>query len=225
VSKMGLVLVCLLGSTTLWAQSPAPSTAAPDTTPRQSSDSTVTLSANLDGTQSLPTPLRRAEPSDPTGSDASKQPTLYPKVFSRTKPIPTGRSGLRMSGPWSGRDTNFCQSCGKAMTFRQAALDKKATALWASALALTVADVEVLVSRQCLRAGTCREGNPLLGQTRSQQYALRLPVLAAAWMTASWLRKGDEHRHVKGMKYWWIFPEIYQAASGAGVISNLIHAH
>lgn len=225
MSKMGLVLVCLLCSTTLWAQSPALSSAAPNTNPPQSSESAVTLGGNLDGTQQLPTPWRRTEPSDPAGTDASKQRVLYPEVFSRTKPIPTGRSGLHMIGPWSGGDTHFCQSCGKAMTFRQAALDKKATALWASALALTVADVEVLVSRRCLRAGTCREGNPLLGQTRSQQYALRLPVLAAAWMTASWLRKGDERRHVKGMKYWWIFPEIYQAASGAGVISNLIHAH
>ena len=225
MSKMGLVLVCLLSSTTVWAQSPTASSATSNPNPPQSSDAAVGLNANLDGSQPLPTPWHGTDLPDPPGSNAPKQNAVYPNAFTRTNPLHTGRIGLHMGSPWNVRDTSLCQWCAKPMTFRQAALDKKATALWAGALALTVADVEVLVSRQCLRAGTCREGNPLLGQTRSQQYAMRLPVLAAAWMSASWLRKGDARRHTKGFKYWWIFPEIYQAASGAGVISNLTLVH
>jgi hypothetical protein len=122
---------------------------------------------------------------------------------------------------WTAREINSCNFCSKPMTFRRAALDKKAIGMWAAAVALTVADIEVLASRPCISAGTCREGNPLLGQTRAQQYALRLPILAGAWIGTAWLRKGNQRLHIGGMEHWWVLPGIYQSTTTAAVAANL----
>jgi hypothetical protein len=53
----------------------------------------------------------------------------------------------------------------------------------------TVADIET--THACINAGTCREGNPLLGQSRPQAYAVAMSINAAAfWAAASEKRHG-----------------------------------
>lgn len=124
------------------------------------------------------------------------------------------------------RDVNSCAWCGRPMTWKQAAFDKKALPMWLGALALGIADTEYTLSRPCMKAHTCREGNPALGNTRGRQYAVRLPVLVFAWWATAKLRRGDPEAHIGGMKHWWIMPLLYQAAPSVGLVSNMArHPH
>ena len=53
------------------------------------------------------------------------------------------------------------------------------------------------------------------------QYGIRLPIIAAAWMTTAWFRKGDKRYHIGGMKHWYVLPLIYHAASTLGIASGI----
>jgi len=222
MAKKRYVLFCFLYSTTLLAQAQTPSSAEPNTNPTKGPPSALTASAGLDGTQEEQTALhRRPTASEPAGNEAQLPDWLHPAWLTGAETIPRGMVWVPAGKQWSAREINSCSWCSKPMTFRRAALDKKAIGMWATAVAMTVADIEVLASRRCIHAGTCREGNPVLSQTRTQQYALRLPVLAGAWIGTAWLRKGDQRLHIGGMKHWWILPMLYQATSTAGVAANL----
>ena len=222
MTKKMFGLSCFLCGTTLLAQAQTPSSAAPNASPTQGPPGALTASADLDGEQKEQITLhRRPAASEPAGNEAPIPLELNPTWLTGAEPIPRGMVWVPAGKHWAARETNSCNYCSKPMTFRQAALDKKAIGMWASALALSVADIEVLASRRCINAGTCREGNPLLGGTRTQQYALRLPILAGAWIGTAWLRKGDQRLHIGGMKRWWILPMLYQATSSAGVAANL----
>jgi hypothetical protein len=123
---------------------------------------------------------------------------------------------------WVQSEVKSCEFCGKPMTWKKAAFDQKALPLWLVAVGLSVADTEYTLSRPCIKNGTCTEWNPLLGTTRAQQYGVRMPVLAAVWMTTSWLRKGDKERNIGGMRHWYTFPLIYMGMPSAGLAANAI---
>lgn len=221
-----LGLFCLFCSTTVLAQAQTPSSASPDTNPANASSVAPEPSVVPAAAQETPTALHHRPASfEPPGNPAPDPAGFHPKLLTGSESLPSGMVWVPTGDVWSAREANSCFWCSKPMTFRRALLDKKGLGMWGTALALTVADIEVLASRQCYKAGTCREGNPVLGQTRTQQYGVRLPLLAGAWLGTAWLRKGDRHLHVGGMKYWWILPAAYQATSTAGVISNLTHVH
>jgi len=93
------------------------------------------------------------------------------------------------------------------------------------AVGLSVADTEYTLSRPCLKNGTCTEWNPLLGTSRAQQYGVRMPALAVAWMAASWLRKGDDKKSIGGMRHWYAFPMIYMSMPAAGLTASIRWPH
>jgi hypothetical protein len=222
MTKKMFLLSCFLCSTSVLAQAQTPSSAEPNTSSTQDPRGALTARADPDEEQKEQTTLhRRTEASEPAGNEVPASPGLHPERLTGAEPIPQGMVWVPTGKYWTARENNSCNWCDKPMTFRRAALDKKAIGMWASAVALSVADIEVLASRRCIHAGTCREGNPLLGGTRTQQYALRLPILAGAWIGTAWLRKGDQRLHIGGMKRWWILPMLYQATSIAGVAANL----
>ena len=58
--------------------------------------------------------------------------------------------------------------------------------------AATVADIET--TQSCIKTGTCKEGNPLMGQSRAQQYSVGMSINAFAfWATA------EQKRHGRGV--------------------------
>lgn len=123
---------------------------------------------------------------------------------------------------WVQAESNSCEFCGKPMSWKRAAFDQKALPLWLIAVGLAVADTEYTLSRPCFKSGACTEWNPLLGQTRAQQYGVRMPALAVAWLATSWLRKGDDKKNIGGMRHWYAFPMIYMGMPAAGLTANAI---
>jgi hypothetical protein len=123
---------------------------------------------------------------------------------------------------WVQVEVNSCEWCGRPMTWKQAAFDKKALPLWIAATALAVADTEYTMSRPCIRARTCEEWNPLLGKTRAQQYGVRMPALAMAWFGTAWVRKGHSQDHIGGMRHWYLFPASFIAMPTAGLAANSV---
>ena len=166
----------------------------------------------------------RCWPSGPDGKGITceGQSTLVtkPKELVGGELIPDGMVWVPNNGFWEAREMNSCEWCGRPLTFRQAAFDRKALVMWGAAVGLAVADTELAVSRPCFKAQTCGEGNPLLANGR-KQYAVRLPVLFAAWMGTAWLRKGDKSLKIGGMKHWYLFPLVYQGGPVAGIVANL----
>jgi hypothetical protein len=122
---------------------------------------------------------------------------------------------------WRVEAKDSCAFCAAPMTFRQAAFDKKALPLWLGRIALFTADIEISHHMPCFKAGLCREGNPLMGQTRGQAYAVSFALTAVDWWATSMLRKGDKNRHIGGMKKWQIFPVLLDAQSAVGIATNL----
>jgi hypothetical protein len=212
------VLVCLFGASFICAQSAK----AQDDKQDQNSAAAVTAETQQESSQTSGITLVH-RPGDSIVAEAEKPDVseFHPTRLIGGETIPEGMVWVPAGKEWSAREINSCQWCSQPMTFRQAALDKKTLGMWGAALALTVADIEILVSRPCVANKSCHEGNPFLGQTRAQQYSIRLPVIALGWASTAWLRKGDRRLKVGGMKRWWLMPVLYQAAAGAGVIANL----
>jgi hypothetical protein len=159
---------------------------------------------------------------DPTASRAPDM--LWQRGVDMNTSIPDGmvwvpRDHNRL---WHAEELNSCEFCAKPITFKQAALDKKMSSMWLLEIAVTVADVEL--GQACLKAGRCKEGNPILGSgSRLRQYSIRLPVSVGAWMGTAWLRKGDKSRHIGGMRHWYLFPILYQSAATLGVVAGAMH--
>ena len=155
----------------------------------------------------------------PASEDAPRRPVLFGGESIRRGMV--WRADAQRN-QWVQAETNSCEFCGKPMSWKTAAFDKKALPLWLIAAGLAVADTEYTLSRPCFKNGTCSEWNPLLGRSRAQQYGVRMPALAVAWMASSWLRKGDKEKSVGGMRHWYAFPIIYMSMPAAGLTANAI---
>ncbi len=90
-------------------------------------------------------------------------------------------------------------------------LDKKFWLALGTAYALTVVDIEL--TQRCIRAGNCREANPLLGQSRGRAYAVNAAILVPVTIW-SYHRKKDQDRNgrQKGKMPWWL-PSVVSSGS------------
>jgi hypothetical protein len=122
---------------------------------------------------------------------------------------------------WHVEKVNSCAWCGAPLTWRQSMFDRKASSMWVLRSALVVADIEITHHMPCFQAGTCKESNPLVGQTRLQGYSVAAGLTAFAWIGDAWLRKGNRKYRIGGSKYWWVIPMIGDATSMVGILSNL----
>jgi hypothetical protein len=121
---------------------------------------------------------------------------------------------------WVQVEVNSCEWCGRPMTWKKAAFDKKALPFWLIAAGMAVADTEYTLSRPCMKAGTCTEWNPLLGTSRAQQYGVRMPTLALGWLGTAALRKGSLKYNIGGMRHWYLMPVIFVSMPLAGLAAN-----
>jgi len=135
--------------------------------------------------------------------------------------IAAGKVWVPRGRYWEARKIGSCAWCARPQPMRRGAFDKRSTAMWLGAIALSIASTEVTFSRPCFRAGTCREGNPLLGNSRVGHYRVKLPVIALAWWGTAYLRAGDEKKNIGGMRDWWLLPLAYQAGAGISIIRDL----
>ena len=122
---------------------------------------------------------------------------------------------------WEVKPVGSCFWCGEPMSFKKAAFDNKSLPLWGVRTGLLIADVEITHRSPCFQAGTCREMNPILGQTRAQAYGVGGAILVGSWMLNAYLRKGDTSTRMGGLKWWQIVPLAHSAVSVAGIIANL----
>ena len=105
---------------------------------------------------------------------------------------------------------------------KRRALDKKFWLALGSAVGLMVADVEL--SQRCIRAGTCREANPLLGQSRARAYAVNAAILVPVTIWSYHVKKGqDRTGRQNGDIRWWL-PSVIKSASHAAGMSIGLHA-
>lgn len=111
---------------------------------------------------------------------------------------------LRVSNPV---DTHFRESLLQVQTPERTRLSGKFILMGAITTAATIADVE-LTSR-CLRAGTCREANPLFGSNPSQarMYGITVPILGGQMALAAWLKHRDPGSRA------WLFPLLSGTAA------------
>jgi hypothetical protein len=126
---------------------------------------------------------------------------------------------------WHVEALNSCAWCGTPMTWKQAMFDRKASSMWVLRSALAVADIEITHRSPCFQAGTCRESNPLIGETRLQGYTVAAGLTAFGWIGGGWLRKGNREYHIGGYRHWWIIPMVGDAASAVGIIANVSRWH
>ncbi len=157
------------------------------------------------------------DPTVPIAFNTLVQERIYPNTI-----IPDGMVWVSRGKVWHAEELNSCEWCGRPMTFKHAAFDKKMSSVFLLEVALTVTDIEV--GQACIKTGRCREGNPLLGGgSRSMQYGIRLPSIVAAWMDSAWARKGDQRLHIGGLKHWYVLPLIMHAESAIGIASGINH--
>ena len=161
-------------------------------------------------------------PADPPAQvDAPKRQILYGGEVIRRDMV--WRADAQRN-QWVQVEVNSCEWCGRPLSWKQAAFDKKALPMWLIATGLAVADTEYTLSRPCMKDGTCTEWNPLLGTSRAQHYGVRMPALAVAWLTTAWLRKGDSKKNIGGMRHWYLLPMIYMGMPAVGLAANSIRA-
>ena len=88
------------------------------------------------------------------------------------------------------------------------AADKKFALLTVLTVATTVADIEL--TQHCIRAGTCREGNPLLPSDRKKVYAIQIPLaIGASYLSYRW--------HKDKFGRWWVPQAALISAHGMGI--------
>ncbi len=84
-------------------------------------------------------------------------------------------------------------------------------ALNGAAAGMDVLDVES--TQRCIHAGTCKEGNPLMGSGRTQQYAVSMGLVGlSAWMSYRSMKRGE---------MWWLAPVVLIGVHGAAAGMNL----
>jgi hypothetical protein len=173
--------------------------------------------------QNLPSKPKSQWMNDPL-SPVTIGPLVRTRIDAQTF-IPDGMVWWKHGGYWYARDEDSCGGCGKPLTFRQAALDKKALAVMGLEIGLEVGDIFSI--RRCDNRGYCREGvAPFLGDgSFKKQMALKMPIAAFTWISMAYSRKGDKSLHMGGSKSWWYIPVLYEAILLAATIANLKQQH
>src|ERR1700730_5099968 len=164
-------------------------------------------------------------PDAPKTNDLTVPATPYPLVQRLLYPdtlIPDGMVWVPQGKLWHAKEINSCEWCGKPMTFKQAAFDKKMSFEFLVETALSIADIEI--GQSCMKAGRCKEGNPLLGRgSRPIQYGVRISAIGAEWMNSAWARKGNLSLHEGGLRHWYLPPLILHVEALVGIVSGIRH--
>jgi hypothetical protein len=166
----------------------------------------VLLAANC-AAQDLPSKpfsQRISDPLSPVGLGPFVRPHIDRNTF-----IPQGMVWWSDGRYWYARNEGSCDECGRPMTFRQAAFDRKALAWWGSAVAFEVGTAHSY--NRC--SGTCPFFRSFHGQL-----AFNMPILGLTWMLTAASREGNQSLHIGGERKWWVGPIISQALAGAFLI-------
>lgn len=126
---------------------------------------------------------------------------------------------------WHVERINSCVSCGAPMTWKRAMFDRKASSMWALFSGLQVADIELMHHTPCFEAGTCKNANPLLGQSRLQAYSVAGALTSIEWITTAWARKGSLKYRIGGYRRWWIVPVVGYGATAVNIAVQLATWH
>ena len=134
---------------------------------------------------------------------------------------PAGRGLSKHS--WIARKVKPCGDCSGPMTFRQAAFDRKAIALWGATFALTGFEAATVTSGECVNGAAiiggslkCTPGSPVrYVSDRNTVLAMKVPLVTAGWLLTAWQRKGEANH--PGWKKWWLVPVMLQAGSLANI--------
>jgi hypothetical protein len=125
---------------------------------------------------------------------------------------------------WRQREIGSCTDCLAPMSFKRALFNKKILTLLALDVAANVADTESTLRKPCIAAHTCREINPIMGNTRAQQYGIKFSITGVTWLCAAYLRKGDAGKHIGGDKrYWWTFVASIALHGTAATLNTARH--
>jgi hypothetical protein len=125
---------------------------------------------------------------------------------------------------WKQQQIGSCRDCLAPMTFKRAFFSKKILTLLALDVAANVADTESTLRKPCIAAHTCREINPIMGNTRAQQYGIKFSITGVTWLCAAYLRKGDAGKHIGGDKrYWWTFVASIALHGTAATLNTALH--
>jgi hypothetical protein len=170
-------------------------------TPNENSASNATNGPNQPATP----PPANAEQTDP--ATTSNQPPLPPIELKRRKNTPESPQP-KIEDEWRtcpGGNGKPCAVLGGRLYFSDSLALSQHNKSWADAAkspgmlltlglltASTIADIET--THACIRAGTCKEGNPLLGQSRAQAYSVAMSVNAFAYWAAA-----EQKRHGRGV--------------------------
>lgn len=79
-------------------------------------------------------------------------------------------------------------------------------------LEMTLLDIQM--TRRCINAGTCKEGNPLMPSSFGGQLGVGFALVGAGAAESYWLKR--HHSHM-----WWIAPVVGIAAHGVGLASGI----
>jgi hypothetical protein len=85
-------------------------------------------------------------------------------------------------------------------------------------IASAIADIEA--TQSCLRANTCREGNPIFGPSRARQYGLGIPITLADLSLAGYLKKHGNGNWAFAVIWGGTVMHAYLATRGASLASN-----
>jgi hypothetical protein len=164
----------------------------------------LTAQAQTSTDNSSPASQAAATPQQTDPSTNSKQEPLPPVTLKHRpnppdSPPPKANDERRTCPGGNGKP---CAVLGGRLYFSDSLALSKHSQSWSAAatspamlLALglltasTIADIET--TQSCIKAGTCKEGNPLLGQSRAQAYSVTMSINALAfWATAEQKRHG-----------------------------------
>lgn len=85
-------------------------------------------------------------------------------------------------------------------------------------LASMVADIEE--TQNCIRAHTCKEGNPIFGPSRARQYGIGVPLELSVISLAGWLKKRGDGNLAFGILWGGTILHATLAAHAAAVASR-----
>jgi hypothetical protein len=74
--------------------------------------------------------------------------------------------------------------------------------------------LDVQMTRHCINAGTCKEGNPLMPSSLGGQLGLGFAFVGGGIVDSYYLKR----RH---SRFWWIAPVVGIAAHGVGIASGI----
>lgn len=79
-------------------------------------------------------------------------------------------------------------------------------------VASSIVDIEL--TQACMKAHTCREGNPLMPSNRAGVYAVQAGWNALQVWGSYWLKK-------RGSKYWWVVPTVGIGSHAYGIYGGV----